>query len=427
MTGYRNLARNHDFTVLWVGQTLSELGSRVSMFVFPLLGYALTGSALVAALAEALHLLGLVGALLPAGVLADRVHRQRLMRWASATGLVLYSSLVAATLTGVLTVPHLLTVALLSGACAGLFAPAETAAVRTVVPDEDLPTALSQQQARQHVAGLVGGPLGGALYGVTRWLPFAFDAVSYAVCWVLLGRIRADLSAPRREGPPQAAAAGPRRGPAVPGLAAVLPGAAVLGAALQPHRQRGLLRRDPAADRVRGRPAGARPGRDRGRRLRHPRRARRAVADRPVRHRPAHRRRRLELRAADGPARLLEPPAPWSRSRSRVGVFLNPAGNAGIGAYRVAVTPRELLGRVQATVTFTSMSIMPLAPVLAGLLLATLGGGAAVAVLIVLCALVALIPTLSRSVRAIPRPEVWQAELAAAPIVHDDLAAKVPA
>ena len=247
MTGYRNLARNHDFTVLWAGQTLSELGSRVSMFVFPLLGYALTGSALVAALAEALHLLGLVGALLPSGVLADRVHRQRLMRWASATGLVLYSSLVAATLTGVLTVPHLLTVALLSGACAGLFAPAESAAVRAVVPDDDLPTALSQQQARQHVAGLVGGPLGGALYGITRWLPFAFDAVSYAVCWVLLGRIRADLSAPRREGPRQRPLQDLGEGLRFLVVATVLPGAALLGAAVQPDRQRGLLRRDPAA------------------------------------------------------------------------------------------------------------------------------------------------------------------------------------
>ncbi len=43
MTGYRDLARNHDFTVLWIGQTASELGSRVSMFVFPLLAYQLTG------------------------------------------------------------------------------------------------------------------------------------------------------------------------------------------------------------------------------------------------------------------------------------------------------------------------------------------------------------------------------------------------
>ena len=426
MTGYRNLARNHDFTVLWAGQTLSELGSRVSMFVFPLLGYALTGSALVAALAEALHLLGLVGALLPAGVLADRVHRQRLMRWASATGLVLYSSLVAATLTGVLTVPHLLTVALLSGACAGLFAPAETAAVRAVVPDDDLPTALSQQQARQHVAGLVGGPLGGALYGITRWLPFAFDAVSYAVCWVLLGRIRADLSAPRREGPRQRPlqdlGEGLRFLVSRPFFRVLLCWAPLSNLTVNAVFFVAILRMiesgvDPLALGLVETAAGAcgilgalvAPW----------------LIDRFATG-------RLTVVVAWSFVPLMVPLVFWNHPAVvalalSVGVFLNPAGNAGIGAYRVAVTPRELLGRVQATVTFTSMSIMPLAPVLAGLLLATMGGGAAVAVLIVLCALVALIPTLSHSVRAIPRPEVWQAELAAAPIVHDDLAAKVPA
>ena len=74
-------------------------------------------------------------------------------------------------------------------------------AVRAVVPDEDLPTALSQQQARQHVAALVGGPLGAALYAVTRWAPFCFDALTYAASWLLLGRIRTDLSAPPRNGP----------------------------------------------------------------------------------------------------------------------------------------------------------------------------------------------------------------------------------
>jgi hypothetical protein len=55
MSGYRRLANNHDFTVLWIGQTVSELGSRVSMFVFPLLAYHLTGSALVAAAVEAVR------------------------------------------------------------------------------------------------------------------------------------------------------------------------------------------------------------------------------------------------------------------------------------------------------------------------------------------------------------------------------------
>ena len=89
-------------------------------------------------------------------------------------------------------------------------------------------------------------------------------------------------------------------------------------------------------------------------------------------------------------------------------MLLNPAGNAGIGSYRVAVTPPELLGRVQATSQFVSMSAMPLAPLLAGALLSGLGGGPAIAVLGVLTAGVALIPTLSASVRSVPRPAAWE-------------------
>src|SRR3569832_2119847 len=54
MSGFRDLRGNHDFTVLWVGQTISELGSRMSMVVFPLLAYAITYSTLWAAAAEGL-------------------------------------------------------------------------------------------------------------------------------------------------------------------------------------------------------------------------------------------------------------------------------------------------------------------------------------------------------------------------------------
>ena len=76
-----------------------------------------------------------------------------------------------------------------------------------------------------------------------------------------------------------------------------------------------------------------------------------------------------------------------------VGLFLNPAGNAGVGSYRIAVTPDALQGRIQSTMQFVSMSAMPLSPVVAGALLSGLGGAGAVAVLGVLTALVALIPT----------------------------------
>ena len=38
------LLDNRDFTLLWVGETLSEVGSRVSTVAYPLLVLALTGS-----------------------------------------------------------------------------------------------------------------------------------------------------------------------------------------------------------------------------------------------------------------------------------------------------------------------------------------------------------------------------------------------
>jgi hypothetical protein len=88
-------------------------------------------------------------------------------------------------------------------------------------------------------------------------------------------------------------------------------------------------------------------------------------------------------------------------------LLLNPAGNAGMQSYRAAVTPTNLVGRVQAVMTFSSVLSLPLAPVLAGGLLALLGGRNAVLLAGVACALVALVPTVSPAVRAIPRPDEW--------------------
>jgi len=409
MTGLRALRRNHDFTVLWIGQTISELGSRMSMFVLPLFAYALTGSALWAAAAESAHLVGFVATLLPAGVFADRTDRRRLMRAASASGLVLYVSLVAAALTVGISIGHLLVVAVLTGAGAGLFAPAETSAVRTVVPDEDLAAALSQNQARQHVASLVGGPFGGLLFGLVRWLPFAVDAVSYAVSWVLLGRIRADLSSPATGPAPRLRESLGEwfrfmvRNPLFrvlmvwSALVNLLVNALFFVAVLRLIEggfapvQIGLVETAAGLFGVLG--AVVAPW----------------LIDR-------YRTGALTVVIAWSFAPLAVPMIFWNNplvvaASLSAGLFLNPAGNAGIGAYRMALTPPDLQGRVQSTSQFTSMLTMPLSPLLAGTLLAGLGGGVAVAALAALTGLAALIPTLSRSVRSVPRPSVWQAEL----------------
>lgn len=409
MSRFSRLARNHDFTVLWVGGTVSDLGSWMSMFVFPLLAYALTGSPVMAALAETFHLLGMAAALLPAGMLADRVDRRRLMRISSGCGVLLYASLVVAVLTSVLTMPHLFVVALLTGVGAALFGPAEISAIRSIVDSEELPTALSQQQARRHLAALVGAPLGGALYAVSRSLPFVVDAATYAVTWFMLGRVRADLSAPTSAGPrkrPRREIAEGlefiRRHPFLrvftvwASLSNLVVNALFFAAVLRliqggfPPMQIGMVEAAAGALGILG-----------------------ALAA------PA-----LIERFSTGwltvavswsfvplvvPMALFNTPAVVALALG-VGLFLNPAGNAGIGAYRLAITPLELQGRTMSTIQFITIAAMPLAPVLAGALLGWLGGAQAVALLGILTACVALIPTLSATIRSVPRPAVWQAE-----------------
>src|SRR5680860_902439 len=107
VTSYRTLARNRDFTRLWVGEAISQLGTTASLFVFPLVGYALTGSALLAGLPVAAYTLGIALALLPAGVVADQFDRRRVLLTASAAGFVLSGSLAVAGLAGSITLPHL--------------------------------------------------------------------------------------------------------------------------------------------------------------------------------------------------------------------------------------------------------------------------------------------------------------------------------
>jgi predicted MFS family arabinose efflux permease len=406
MTGYRQLARNHDFTILWVGETISELGSTMSLFVFPLLGYHLTGSTVVAAMLEAAGLLGMVAMMLPAGLLADRFDRRTLMLAASATGALLYGSLGLAGALGTLTIPHLAAVALLTGVAQGVFQPAQMAAVRTVVSTDELPTAFSQNQARQHIASLLGGPLGGVLYAVRAWAPFVVDAVSYAVSVLTLSRIRTDLRPTPREGAPTRPVEQVKEGYRFirhqPFFRTLMVWASLnnlvvnacffvvmmrlVREGVQPARI-GLVSTFAGVGGILG--ALAAP----------------YVIDRL---------RTGTLTVAVGWMCVL-PLVPlmwWSTWWAAGGavfaiLLLNPSGNAGIGAYRAALTPDDLQGRVGSALSFVTHGAMPLAPVLGGLLLGAFGGPTAIAGLVAASGLVALIPTLSHAMRSVPRPADW--------------------
>jgi hypothetical protein len=58
------------------------------------------------------------------------------------------------------------------------------------VPPAQLPAAAGAEQARLAIVSLAGAPLGGALFGVARALPFATDAASYVFSFVSLLAMR---------------------------------------------------------------------------------------------------------------------------------------------------------------------------------------------------------------------------------------------
>src|SRR5918995_7461807 len=191
------LRRNRDFLLLWTGQVVSTVGSRASSVAFPLLVLALTGSPSQAGLVGFAQTLPFPLLFLVAGVVVDRVDRKRLLLVADGARAVAFASLVAALAADRVAFAHILAVAFVEGAFFVFFRLAESAALPQVVPKEQLPTAVAQNQARDQGAELAGAPLGGLLFGLDRLLPFLFDALSYAIGFVTLLFVRPALQEDR--------------------------------------------------------------------------------------------------------------------------------------------------------------------------------------------------------------------------------------
>ena len=74
-----SLWRNRDFTLIWLSQALSELGNSIAALAVPLLLLGSGHSPAQAGLVGTIGLVVIVVGRLPAGVLADRVDRRRVM------------------------------------------------------------------------------------------------------------------------------------------------------------------------------------------------------------------------------------------------------------------------------------------------------------------------------------------------------------
>ena len=179
---------NAGFQRLWIGNALSETGAQITTIAMPLLVLSLTGSAAQAGIVGGVIAIAAPLAALGGGVLVDRVDRRRLMIGCALGSFIASMSVVLALALGDATLVQLLLVAAVDATLGAVAYVAERSLLAELVPREQLPEAVTLNEARTAAAYVAGPPAGGALFGVARALPFVADAASFlAVIGALAG------------------------------------------------------------------------------------------------------------------------------------------------------------------------------------------------------------------------------------------------
>jgi hypothetical protein len=139
VTPARPLWRERDFLSFWVGQTVSLFGSPITAVALSLTATLVLGAdAAQLGLLRALQLVALLPVGLLAGVLADRVRRRMLLIWADLGRGLLLASIPCAWWFGLLGLPQLYLVGLLTGALRMVFSAAYSAYLPSLVARERL-------------------------------------------------------------------------------------------------------------------------------------------------------------------------------------------------------------------------------------------------------------------------------------------------
>jgi predicted MFS family arabinose efflux permease len=189
---------NRDFVLLWSGQAASIIGSRVSALAFPLLVLELTRSPVKAGIVGFVAGVPVLLCQLPAGALVDRWNRKAVMVGCDLGRLLIIASIPVIGLTVRISYPQLVATAFLHAMLSTVFVLAQRAALPHVVDTASLPAAVARNQATMQGATIMGPPLSGVLFGISRMLPFAVDAISYLVSLLTLVLIRTPLQDPSK-------------------------------------------------------------------------------------------------------------------------------------------------------------------------------------------------------------------------------------
>ena len=199
------LARNRNFSLVWLGEGVSVLGNATTSVLLPLLAVVgfHAGPGWMGALTALAWLPWLVVGL-PAGAWVDRVSPRRVMITSDLLAAVTLASVPVAWALGVLTLPQLAVAAFGNGVCTVFFRAAYPGLVRQLAPPEQQESAFARLFGTESAMQVVGPGVGGLLAQLVSaaWGLFA-DAVSFLVSAVCLWRLRLE-PAPDRLAPHEA-------------------------------------------------------------------------------------------------------------------------------------------------------------------------------------------------------------------------------
>jgi MFS family permease len=186
------LLRHRDFRLLWGGESVSELGSQISLLAIPLLAvrtlHATTFEMglLTAASTAAFLIVGL-----PAGVWVDRVRRRRLMIGADLGRVLALGSIPIAAAVGGLTLVQLFVVTLVSGVLTVFFDVAYQSYLLALVGRKHLVEGNAKLTGSAQVAAVAGPSVaGGLVQAIGSSAAVAVDSASFLVSAVAVGAIR---------------------------------------------------------------------------------------------------------------------------------------------------------------------------------------------------------------------------------------------
>lgn len=178
--------RHARFRQLWMANLLSNLGSRMQAFAAAWQIASLSQSPQLTALVQTATWAPMLLFALPAGALADTLHRPTLLFRSNAVMAVAAVAMAVLAYGGGQPVPALLLLTFVMGAGMAFTMPAWQASMSSLVPLHEVESAATLNNLSYNLAALAGPALGGVLFQLSGAGPlYLFNAVSFsALLWI---------------------------------------------------------------------------------------------------------------------------------------------------------------------------------------------------------------------------------------------------